>query len=78
MMGLMGGVRRSIESIRDRIIRDLIKRQMPELNQKIDELLKPPKLNRIMIRELGLGKKIGSKIGRIGAGLSLIRSRFFR
>jgi hypothetical protein len=74
MNGVVGQVRRTITSIRERIIRDLIRRQKPELDQKIDEMLKPPKVNRIMIRFLGVGGSVGRKLGGyVGRGLSLLR-----
>ena len=69
MNAVVGQVRRSIEEIKD-WIKELIRLQKPELDKKIDEMLKPPK---IMVRELGLGKKFGKKIGYLGRGLSLLK-----
>ena len=79
MIGVVGQVRQRIESIRERIIRDLIRRQKPELDQKINEMLKPPKVNRIILKYLGIGKSLGGKIGgsgvgrTIGQGLNMLR-----
>ncbi len=73
MIGLAGGVRRSVEDVREWIIRELRLRQKPELDRKIDEMLKPPKASRIMLKYLGVGKEIGKKLGRIGAGTGIGR-----
>jgi len=71
MMGVVGNVRRSIESIKDWVIKDLIKQQKPELDRKIDEMLKPPKVNQIMIKYLGIGMNFGKTMKRLGRGLRL-------
>jgi hypothetical protein len=74
MIGVVGQVRRSVDSIREWIIKDLIRRQKVELDRKIDEMLKPPKVNRIMLKYLGVGKNVGGKMGGyVGRGLSLLR-----
>ncbi len=68
MMGVVGQARKTIQNIRDKIISDILRRQKPELDRKIDEMLKPPKVNRIMVRYLGIGKSFGKKItgSRVG------------
>ena len=74
MNAAVGQVRRSVDSIKDWILKDLIRKQKPELDNKIDEMLKPPKVNRIMLRYLGAGKSIGKKMGgAVKRGLSLLR-----
>ena len=74
MNAVAGQVRRTVESIRDRILKDILKQQKPELDKKIDEMLKPPKVNRIMLRYLGAGKSLGRKMGgAVRRGLSLLR-----
>ncbi|MBU0763042.1 MAG: hypothetical protein KKD39_08455 [Candidatus Altiarchaeota archaeon] len=76
MNALVEPIRRTVESIKNKLLKDLIKRQKPELDKKIDEMLKPPKLNQIMVKELGLGKRIGKSFRRIGSGFSLLKSKF--
>lgn len=73
MIGLAGGVRRTVEDVREWIVRELRLRQKPELDRKIDEMLKPPKVNQIMLKYLGVGKEVGKKLGRSGAGRSIGR-----
>ncbi|MFH1054805.1 MAG: hypothetical protein V1744_01790 [Candidatus Altiarchaeota archaeon] len=70
MMGVVGQVRNSIESVKDWIIKDLIRLQKPELDKKIDEMLKAPK---IMVKHLHVGAGVGKKLGFAGKGLSLMR-----
>jgi len=68
MMGVVGQARQTIVNIRDKILADLIKRQKPELDKKIDEMLREPKVNRIMLKYLGVGKTFGKKLGFRGVG----------
>jgi len=71
MIGLAGSVRRTVEDVREWIIRELKLKQKPELDRKIDEMLKPPKVNQIMVKYLGVGKEIGKRLGRCGGGRSI-------
>jgi len=74
MMGVVGQVRRQADSVRDWIVKDLLRIQKVELDRKIDEMLKPPKLNRITQKFTGRGLGVGRRIGSIArAGLSLLR-----
>ena len=75
-MTVAGGLTRTFESIKEWIVKDLIKRQKPALDIKIDEMLKPANVQKIMVRELGLGKKIGKPLGFLGKGLSIARKVF--
>ena len=77
MTGVVGRVRRRVDSIRDWVVGDLIRGQKVELDRKIDEMLKPPRLNIITIKFTGRGLGVGRRIGGIArAGLSLIRGLF--
>lgn len=74
MMGVVGQVRRQVVNIRDKVIKDILRLQKPELDQKIDEMLQKPKVNRIMLKYLGAGHGMGKKMGSyVGRGLSLLR-----
>jgi hypothetical protein len=70
MIGVVGDARRSVERVRDWIIEEILQRQKPELDRKVDEMLKP-KVKRLMVRYLGIGKGLGKKIGTIGKGLKI-------
>ena len=76
MMGVVGEARRSVESARDWIINEILRIQKPQLDQKIDEMLKPNRL-RQKIKHLGSGFGIGKRLKRLGAGLSLRLNRLF-
>jgi hypothetical protein len=71
MIAQKGGLGAQLQSIKDWLIKDLLKLQKPELDRKIDEMLKPPK--RIIQKYLGLGKSIGRKIKGAGLGKSISR-----
>jgi hypothetical protein len=71
MIGVVGGVRRSVENTWEWIKNELMLKQKPELDKKIDQMLQPPKLKRIMQKYLGIGKSLGGKLGAIGRGLSI-------
>jgi hypothetical protein len=77
MNAVVGGARRTVDSIKQWFVKDLLKRQKAELDAKIDEMLKPPKSIRIAIkftgRGLGVGKRIG---GMLRTGLSIARKLF--
>jgi hypothetical protein len=73
MIGVAGGLRRSLENVREWFIKELLRQQKPELDRKIDEMLKEPKLRRIMQKYLGIGKSLGGKLGAFGRGLSIGR-----
>jgi hypothetical protein len=77
MIGVVGQARRSVDSIKEWFIKDLLKRQKVELDGKIDEMLKPPKKTRITIKFTGRGLGIGKRIGGIArTGLSLVKKLF--
>jgi len=71
-------VKKTVESIRDWVVHDLIKRQKPELDRKIDSMLKPPKqkVPKIRLKQLGVGKRFGRKTGHRGLGLKLPKKLF--
>ncbi|MBD3387727.1 MAG: hypothetical protein GF416_01650 [Candidatus Altiarchaeales archaeon] len=74
MIGVVGQVQRKVESIKDRILKDIIRLQKKELDSKIDDMLKPPKVNRITIKFIGRGLGVGKRMrGFVGKGLSLVR-----
>lgn len=77
MNSIVGPVKRTIVDIKNKIIKDLLKKQKPELDKKIDEMLKKPKVNRILVRQLGIGKSMGKKMKRVGKGLSLLKKKLF-
>ena len=70
MMGVVGEVRRSVEQVREWFIKEFIRQQKPELDKKIDEMLKSPKLNRIMQRFME-GMSLGARLRRGGIGKSI-------
>jgi hypothetical protein len=71
MIGVVGEVKRSVENVKDWIIRDLLRQQKPELDKKIDEMLKPPKINQIIQRYVGNGLGFGKRMMRLGQGKSI-------
>jgi len=72
MIGVVGGIQRSYEAVKEWVIHDIIRQQKPELDRKIDQMLKPPtERNRIMMKYLGVGKDIGKKLRRLGGGMSI-------
>jgi hypothetical protein len=77
MTGLAGGLKNSVGNIREWLVRELLRQQKPELDRKIDQMLRPPKLNRLMEKHLGLGKGIGKRLVRPGTGLG-VGKRLFR
>jgi hypothetical protein len=72
MMGVVGEVRRTVENVWNRIVSDIIRQQKPDLDRKIDEMLKPPRINQIMQRSIE-GSSIGRAFRRIGRGASVGR-----
>ena len=73
-MSVASKIRNTVRDIKDWVISDLIKQQKPELDKKLDAMLKPPKLrNQIKVKILKIGKSIGRPMKRIGAGLSLLK-----
>lgn len=76
MNAVVGQVRRTVESIRDKVLKDLLKRQKPELDRKVDEMLKPSKVNQIRIKFTGRGLGLGRRLSRVGRGLSLVKRLF--
>jgi hypothetical protein len=71
LLGVVGGVKKQVDSVRDWVINDILKRQKPELDKKIDEMLKPPKVNQIMLKYLGAGKRIGKSFRGSGIGKTI-------
>ena len=76
MNSISGPLKKTYQSMKDLILKELIKQQKPQLDAQIDEMLKPLQKTKQMVKELGLGKKIGKPLKRIGAGLSLLRRIF--
>ena len=71
-------IQQSFERIRAWIKRELFLKQKPELDRKIDQMLKPLKqVNKIMVREFGLGKRFGKKLSLRGLGASLRKAMRF-
>jgi len=74
MNAVVGQIRRQVTSIKDKILRDLVKTQKKELDAKVDEMLKGPKVNRVMVKYLGVGRSFGKKMGSVASkGLSLLK-----
>jgi hypothetical protein len=63
-------LRRSIEQVREWIRHELSLRQKGELDRKIDQMLKAPKL-KTMVRHLFVGAGLGGKLGMRGLGASI-------
>lgn len=72
MISEAGPIQQSFERVREWIKRELFLKQKPELDKKIDQMLKPLKqVNKIMVWEFGLGKRFGKKLSLRGLGASL-------
>jgi hypothetical protein len=73
---IVGRLNKTREYVRGWIVRELLRRQKPELDERIDEMLKASRVNRMMVSELGVGKKIGSHLKGFGRGLSTLKGLF--